>query len=166
MGTSEFEEAWAVESEDENRRRADAQHVGDAILRERCRGLGLHEVIAVSPRDSIRRAVEVMVEGRVGCVLVIDEERLVGIFTERDVMTRIVHKGVVDVMLVVHFYEAVLATLAIVVWHAYATVWSPEVYPGNPSWITGFVPRGAAEDAASPDAQETTDGPAGEDGPP
>ena len=42
-----------------------------------------------------------------------------------------------EVMLVIHFYEAILAALAIAVWHLYSTVFSPEVYPGNPSWLTG-----------------------------
>jgi len=54
--------------------------------------------------------------------------------------SRIFPKGVLDVMLVVHFYEAWLATLAIAVWHLYSTVFKPGVYPGNPSWLTGTMP--------------------------
>jgi len=50
-------------------------------------------------------------------------------------------KGVLDVSLVVHFYEAILATLAILVWHMYSTVFNPAVYPMNPSWLTGKMPR-------------------------
>ncbi len=50
------------------------------------------------------------------------------------------HKGVLDVVLVIHYYEAWLAFLAILIWHMYATVFSPEVYPMNPSWITGKMP--------------------------
>lgn len=49
-------------------------------------------------------------------------------------------KGVLDVALVVHFWEAWLATLAILVWHMYSTVFSPTVYPMNPSWLTGTMP--------------------------
>jgi cytochrome b subunit of formate dehydrogenase len=37
----------------------------------------------------------------------------------------------VDVALAVHFYEAVLATLAIVVWHFYQVIFDPDVYPLN-----------------------------------
>ncbi len=51
-----------------------------------------------------------------------------------------VPKVVLDVMLVVHFYEAWLASLAILVWHVYGTVLSPSVYPMNPSWIGGRMP--------------------------
>ncbi len=37
----------------------------------------------------------------------------------------------VDVALAVHFYEAVLASLAIVVWHLYQVIVDPDVYPLN-----------------------------------
>ncbi len=49
-------------------------------------------------------------------------------------------KGVLDVMLVIHYYEAWLAFLAILIWHMYSTVFSPKVYPMNPCWITGNMP--------------------------
>jgi len=49
-------------------------------------------------------------------------------------------KGALDVVLVVHYYEAWLATLAILIWHMYSTVFSPSVYPMNPSWIDGQMP--------------------------
>jgi len=49
-------------------------------------------------------------------------------------------KGLLDVALVIHYWEAWLATLAILVWHLYSTVFSPSVYPMNPSWITGTMP--------------------------
>ena len=42
-----------------------------------------------------------------------------------------------DVARLVHFYEAWLATLAILVWHVYFVVFNPEVYPMNMAWITG-----------------------------
>jgi len=50
-------------------------------------------------------------------------------------------KGFLDVSLVVHYWEAWLATLAILVWHLYSTVFSPHVYPMNPSWLTGTMPE-------------------------
>jgi cytochrome b subunit of formate dehydrogenase len=46
-------------------------------------------------------------------------------------------KGLLDVMLVIHYYEAWLATLAIIVWHLYGTVYSPAVYPMNTAWLAG-----------------------------
>jgi len=50
-------------------------------------------------------------------------------------------KGMLDVALVVHYYEAILASLAVAIWHLYSTVFSPQVYPMNPSWLTGKMPK-------------------------
>ena len=49
-------------------------------------------------------------------------------------------KGALDVFVVIHYYEAWLATLSILIWHMYSTVFSPSVYPMNPSWIDGKMP--------------------------
>lgn len=50
-------------------------------------------------------------------------------------------KGTLDVALVIHYYEAWLAFLAILIWHLYSTVFNPHVYPMNPSWLTGKMPE-------------------------
>lgn len=50
-------------------------------------------------------------------------------------------KGFLDVALVIHYYEAILASLAIAIWHLYSTIFSPQVYPMNPSWLTGKMPE-------------------------
>ncbi|MFH1700469.1 MAG: cytochrome b/b6 domain-containing protein [Candidatus Zixiibacteriota bacterium] len=50
-------------------------------------------------------------------------------------------KGLLDILLVVHYYEAWLAMLAIIVWHMYSTIFSPGVYPMNPAWFTGKMPE-------------------------
>jgi cytochrome b subunit of formate dehydrogenase len=42
-----------------------------------------------------------------------------------------------DIATVIHFYEAVLATLAIVVWHFYQVFLDPDVYPMNWAWWDG-----------------------------
>ena len=44
----------------------------------------------ISPRASVNDAIIRMNERHIGSVLVMDGERLVGIFTERDVLTRVV----------------------------------------------------------------------------
>jgi formate dehydrogenase gamma subunit len=48
---------------------------------------------------------------------------------------------VLDVATAIHFYEAVLATLAIVVWHFYAVIFDPEVYPLKWTFFTGRAPE-------------------------
>jgi cytochrome b subunit of formate dehydrogenase len=50
-------------------------------------------------------------------------------------------KGILDVALVIHYYEAILATLAVLIWHMYSTVFNPQVYPMNPSWLSGKMPK-------------------------
>jgi cytochrome b subunit of formate dehydrogenase len=42
-----------------------------------------------------------------------------------------------DVATTIHFYEAVLATLAILVWHFYQVFFDPDVYPMNWTWWDG-----------------------------
>jgi cytochrome b subunit of formate dehydrogenase len=46
-----------------------------------------------------------------------------------------------DISRTVHFYEAWLATLAILVWHLYYVVFNPEVYPMNTAWLSGRLPE-------------------------
>lgn len=48
-------------------------------------------------------------------------------------------REVFDVAVIVHFWEAWLASLAILVWHMYGVMFNPEVYPMNPSWINGTM---------------------------
>ena len=42
-----------------------------------------------------------------------------------------------DVATAIHYYEAVLATLAILVWHFYQVFLDPDVYPMNWAWWDG-----------------------------
>jgi len=46
----------------------------------------------------------------------------------------------VDVATAIHYYEAILATLAIVVWHFYQVIFDPDVYPMNGAWWDGKMP--------------------------
>jgi hypothetical protein len=53
-----------------------------------------------------------------------------------------------DVMRAVHFYEAILASAAIVLWHFYFVIFDPEYYPLNMSMITGRAhPRDGSDKA-------------------
>ena len=46
-----------------------------------------------------------------------------------------------DLATMVHYYEAVLACLAILVWHFYLVIFDPKVYPMNWAWLTGVMRR-------------------------
>lgn len=60
---------------------------------------------------------------------------------------------------VVHYYEAILATLAILVWHLYMVVFDPEVYPMDKAWLTGRTSadhfRRTRAPGVIPDKEET-----------
>ncbi len=52
---------------------------------------------------------------------------------------RAMPKWVLDLATIIHYYEAWLAFLAIVVWHLYMNIANPDVYPMNWTWLTGRI---------------------------
>jgi len=44
-----------------------------------------------------------------------------------------------DLATMVHYYEAWLAFLAILIWHLYQNILNPDVYPMNWGWVTGLI---------------------------
>ena len=63
------------------------------LMSDRVGDITMGPAIMVEPADTVRLAVEKMRRFRHGCVLVQDGERLLGIFTERDLLTRVLRKG-------------------------------------------------------------------------
>jgi cytochrome b subunit of formate dehydrogenase len=55
--------------------------------------------------------------------------------------TQYMPRWVVDVALTIHLYEAILASLAILVWHFYFVIFDPDVYPLNWAVLDGKVTR-------------------------
>ena len=58
-----------------------------------------------------------------------------------NLVLRLLPKSWLDVATSIHFYEALLATLAIVVWHFYPVIFDPDVYPLNTAFLTGITVR-------------------------
>src|SRR5262245_65912178 len=50
-------------------------------------------VLTVSPETTVSQVVELMASAKVGSVIVVDSGRVAGIFSERDVMLRVVLEG-------------------------------------------------------------------------
>lgn len=85
---SEFEDEYSAALEGEVR------EVRGALLADTINTLAPVEPICLQETTTVNEAVAQMLAGRQAAVLVVDRERrLVGIFTERDVLTRVVGKG-------------------------------------------------------------------------
>ena len=67
-----------------------------------------------------------LIMGATGAILWFDNTSM-GLFTKLGF----------DISRTIHFYEAILATLAIIVWHLYFVIFNPDIYPMNLSWLTG-----------------------------
>jgi cytochrome b subunit of formate dehydrogenase len=74
-------------------------------------------------------------------------------------------KWALDVATAIHFYEAVLATLAIVVWHFYWVMFDPDVYPMDRTWWHGHPPAARILERSEHDeAEDGTEGGTGDGG--
>ena len=82
---SEFEEEWDQPRE--------SKELSEDILNEPIRRLAPRKPVLLHPHSTVGDAVRGMNERRTGCVLILDGDSLVGIFSERDVLTRIVGRG-------------------------------------------------------------------------
>jgi cytochrome b subunit of formate dehydrogenase len=71
---------------------------------------------------------------------------------------KLLPKAWLDISTSVHFYEALLATLAIVVWHFYSIIFDPDVYPLNTAFLTGkSVKKQDATESEKPQAHAAGD---------
>ena len=50
-------------------------------------------------------------------------------------------KWTLDIARVVHSYEALLATLAIIIWHFYNVHLNPDNFPMSWTWLTGKISK-------------------------
>jgi signal-transduction protein with cAMP-binding, CBS, and nucleotidyltransferase domain len=91
MGSSEWDEAY---EDDQSPREREEQKLGEAILNAPIQALDPGAAITVSESTSIRDAIQLMLDRNIGAVLVEQEGRAAGIFTERDVLRRVVATGI------------------------------------------------------------------------
>jgi CBS domain-containing protein len=81
---SEFDEAY----ED-----ADKEEIRSGVFSEPLSKVPRRPLLAVPASSSLRETIDAMNERGIGCALVIRDGKLVGIFTERDVLRRVVCSG-------------------------------------------------------------------------
>ncbi len=58
------------------------------ILKDKASG-----ILTISPQDTVYRALEIMAEKGLGALVVVEDEKVVGLFSERDYARNIVLKG-------------------------------------------------------------------------
>jgi CBS domain-containing protein len=63
------------------------------LMEERVSAAGMTTPLIVAPSTTIATVIDLMKRERSGCVLVVDREDLVGIFTERDLILKLVDKN-------------------------------------------------------------------------
>ncbi|MFN2589057.1 MAG: cyclic nucleotide-binding/CBS domain-containing protein [Actinomycetota bacterium] len=64
------------------------------------RDVAIRHLVTVGPTSTLRRAAKVMTDRSVGCAVVVENERVAGIVTERDVLRAIAEDGDMDEMTV------------------------------------------------------------------
>ena len=68
--------------------------IEETLRQRKIRHLGLAPLVCVEAGSSLREVVAAMQSQRVGCVLVIENHKLAGIFTERDLVTKVMGDSV------------------------------------------------------------------------
>ena len=77
---------------------------------------------------------------------------------------RVFPKWFFDVVTAIHYYEAMLACLAILMWHCYFVIFDPDEYPMKWTWITGLPsPADRAHRKDDPHERHPSDPPTPED---
>jgi len=67
---------------------------------------------------------------------------LTGLFMWKvELAMRLFPKYVFDVFVAIHSYEAILAFLAIIIWHMYNVHFAPAAFPMSKVWLTGKISR-------------------------
>jgi CBS domain-containing protein len=60
----------------------------DLMKKLRIKDVMVAEVLTVSPEDEVRQAVRLMVDRKIGCLPVVEGDRLVGLITETDILVQ------------------------------------------------------------------------------
>jgi formate dehydrogenase gamma subunit len=64
-----------------------------------------------------------------------------GVLWFENIFLHVISNSGMNIATAIHYYEAILASLAIFVWHFYFVIYNPDVYPMNKAWLKGFLTR-------------------------
>jgi CBS domain-containing protein len=68
---------------------APATALEDSLLKAKVRDLNLKQPCIVAPTDTVGKVLQTMADNRIGCVMVVDGDQTVGIFSERDALVKL-----------------------------------------------------------------------------
>lgn len=94
MSASEFEDGFEDAMTPRARDVSEEHALGEAILNAQIRALEPKAAVSVSESSSIADAIALMLDKHIGALLVLRQGRVVGIFTERDVLRRVAISGI------------------------------------------------------------------------
>lgn len=80
--------------------------------RDSVSSLETDDYVCLKPSDSLKTAIEVMKQDEGGCAIVCEDTRVVGIFTERDLLTKVIGEQVDLNSPVSRWMSPIVATLA------------------------------------------------------
>jgi len=73
-------------------------------------------------------------------------------------VTHSLPRWIIDVAITIHYYEAILACLAIIIWHFYHVMFDPDVYPMNWAWWDGKIPKKLHDEEHPLEKEDSGDG--------
>jgi CBS domain-containing protein len=94
MGLSEFEDGFESGAHRPATELSEEQALGEAILAAHIRDLAPRPAVTVPESASIGEAIRLMLDHKIGAMLVVRDGKAVGIFTERDVLMRVAVSGI------------------------------------------------------------------------
>ncbi len=94
MGVSEFEDGFEDGQVLRDREQLEALQLGEELLSAQIAALEPRAAVSVSEATSINDAIRLMLDNKIGAVLVVRNGHAVGIFTERDVLQRVAISGI------------------------------------------------------------------------
>jgi len=62
-------------------------------MSQKLRKIMVENVVTVKPDDTVKKVAELLNKHEIGCVIVVNQEKPVGIVTERDMIKRVIHKS-------------------------------------------------------------------------
>ena len=64
------------------------------VVMESLKDVMKRDIVVVAPDDSLKDAVDIMASRNIGCVVVVDKNRPLGIITERDLVRKVLSKNI------------------------------------------------------------------------